>query len=150
MDCLPDDPSYIWAWFVWLKFNTAQKRIGLTKYKYFLFTSLSENGFPRFKNTGIKKSPHTYITRRSKTIHTKASSFLTLSVFFGAITTPEFNYMYVVRTCNGHAGCNVMTPQCHVTIPLKLNMIFLDLPRLNEHRKQYSFGVSEVMYYIRG
>jgi len=26
---------------------------------------------------------------------------------------------------------NVMTPQCHVTIPLKIKMIFLDLPRLN-------------------
>jgi len=25
----------------------------------------------------------------------------------------------------------VMTPQCHVTIPLKINMIFLDLPCLN-------------------
>jgi len=31
----------------------------------------------------------------------------------------------------GHAGCNVMTPQCHVTIPLKINMISLDLSRLN-------------------
>ena len=26
--------------FVWLKFNDAQKRIGLTKYKYFFYTSL--------------------------------------------------------------------------------------------------------------
>ena len=25
----------------------------------------------------------------------------------------------------------MMTPQCHVTIPLKLNMISVDLPRLN-------------------
>ena len=31
---------------------------------------------------------------------------------------------------NGHAGCNVMTPQCHVTIPIKINMIFLDIPGL--------------------
>ena len=39
--------------FVGLKFNDAQKQIGLTQYQYFSFTSLSpENGFPLFKNTG--------------------------------------------------------------------------------------------------
>ena len=37
--------------FVWLKFNDAQKRIGLMKYKYFIFTSLSWELVSSFKNT---------------------------------------------------------------------------------------------------
>ena len=29
------------------------------------------------------------------------------------------------RACaNGHAGCNAMTPQCHVTMTLKINIFF--------------------------
>ena len=31
----------------------------------------------------------------------------------------------------GHVGCNVMTPQCHVTNLIIMNMINLDLPYLN-------------------
>ena len=30
--------------FVWLKFNDAQTRIGLAEHKYFVFTSLPEEG----------------------------------------------------------------------------------------------------------
>ena len=44
-----------------ITFNDAQKRIGLTKYKYFFFTSLSlspENGFPRLKIPGISSYGH--------------------------------------------------------------------------------------------
>ena len=50
-----------------ITFNDAQKRIGLTKYKYFFFTSLSlslflslspENGFSRLKIPGISSYGH--------------------------------------------------------------------------------------------
>jgi len=44
---------------------------------------------------------------------------------------PKFKLISVLRMCDGHAECNVMTPQCHVTISIKINMIFLDLSRLN-------------------
>ena len=45
------------------------------------------------------------------------------------MTAPEFNSISAhVRTVTG--GCNVMAPQCHVTIKLKINKIFFDLPRL--------------------
>jgi len=37
---------------------------------------------------------------------------------------PAFNSIYVVHMCE--RSCNVMTPQCHVTILLKIN-ISLDL-----------------------
>ena len=37
--------------FVWLKFKDAQKRIGLTKFKYIFLTSLSGEWVSAFKNT---------------------------------------------------------------------------------------------------
>ena len=44
---------------VWLKFNNAQKWIGLKKYKYFFFTSLSPvNVFPRLKIPRISSYGH--------------------------------------------------------------------------------------------
>ena len=38
--------------FVWLKFNVAPKRIGLTKFKYFFFTSRYVEWVSSVKNTG--------------------------------------------------------------------------------------------------
>ena len=37
---------------VWLKFNDAQKQIGLTEFKYLCFTFLSGDWVSSFKNTG--------------------------------------------------------------------------------------------------
>ena len=129
---------------------------GLTKYKHFFFTSLSGEWVSLFKNTGdfviralctnhvigkfrckqneyksISKHIYYWPTLCSKTIHQKAfhsrisGTLFSIVILLRAIMEPEYKPISVVR--NGHAGCNVMTPQCHVMIPLKINMIFLDL-----------------------
>ena len=41
---------------------------------------------------------------------------------------PKLKSISVVACANDHEGCNVMTPQCHVSILLKINMLFIDLP----------------------
>ena len=41
-----------------------------------------------------------------------------LSIFFGAITVPQFKSISVVRMCEW--SHRILTPQCHVTIPLKI------------------------------
>ena len=98
---------------VWLKFNDAQERIGLTKYKYLCFTSLSEEWVSSFKNTGdfiiralcndhvIAKfrwkqnsiklksiSTHKYYwpTRRSKMIHPRAFRLSTSGTLFSVVS----------------------------------------------------------------
>ena len=137
---------------MWLKFSDAQKLIGLTKYEYFFSTYFSGEWVSSFKNTGdfviralcsdhvissIKVSPHTYIIglpdaqkqyTQKRLARASAVRFLALSMFFRAIKA--LDSISVLRMCEWSCG-DVMTPQCHVRIPLEINMIFLDLPHLN-------------------
>ena len=94
--------------FVCLKFNDAQKQIGLTKYKYFFFTSLSGEWVSAIKNSGdfvmrpqyiigLPDAQKRYIQKHFA--RASAVRILALSVFFGAITAPEFKSISVVRMC---------------------------------------------------
>ena len=75
---------------------------------------------------------------------------------------PKFNSISVVSMCeqscriscddsracvNSHAGYHVMIPQCHVTIPLKLNMIFLDLPNASHTHLTVIFLKSLLLFF---
>ena len=133
---------------MWLKFNDAQKtnlvkRNSLTKYKYFFFTSLCGELISLFKkilrissyghfaaitwsvNLDVIKmanyksiSTHIYHwpTQRSKTIHPKAFRLSISGMLFSAVSLFWSHNVAWIQF-------DFCSAQCHVTIPLKINMI---------------------------
>ena len=65
-------------------------------------------------------------TRRSKTINPKVLQSSISGMLFWSHNAADFNPISSAHCANGYAGCNMMTPHCHVTNPLKINMIYLD------------------------
>ena len=133
--------------FVWLKFDYAQKRIGLTK---FVSTSLRRMGFLVLKYRGFRQgrfaaimwSPHTYIIgppdaqkrytqkRYTKAFHSSISGTLFSVVsLFVAITAPELKSVSVVRMCERSRGmkCEDSTMSCDVSVKNKQD-IFIFTP----------------------